>query len=144
MTSISFDVISTPAPQGGSRAVNTKQGVRLISTGGVKLKDWRGDVTAAARTAAQNLDAPLDGTLDLTVEFRFPMPKSRPKKVRAVGWAWKTTAPDLDKLLRSTGDALKVAGLIVDDARICLITAGKIETVGWTGATITVTNSEAV
>ena len=44
--------------------------------------------------------------------------------------------PDLDKLLRSTGDALTTSGLIADDARIVAITAEKVETTGWCGAEV--------
>jgi Holliday junction resolvase RusA-like endonuclease len=46
--------------------------------------------------------------------------------------------PDLDKLIRTVGDALKVGGLIADDARICRLTADKRDVVGWTGATIAI------
>ena len=67
------------------------------------------------------------------------MPKSRPKKVRERGYAPKTTAPDLDKLVRAVCDALQAGGLITSDARIATLTARKREVVGWTGATITLT-----
>lgn len=85
----------------------------------------------------------LDGPLKLTVEFRLRMPASRPARVRRVGRAWHTVTPDLDKLVRSTCDALTTGGLIADDARICQLAAEKIEVVdGWLGATITLTRLE--
>ena len=64
------------------------------------------------------------------------MPKSRRAAVRQAGIASKTTAPDLDKLIRSTGDALTTSGLIRDDALICSVHASKLEVVGWAGAVI--------
>ena len=66
------------------------------------------------------------------------MPKSRPAAARRRGWAHKTTAPDLDKLLRAVGDSLQAGGLIADDAAIASITATKIETTSWTGAVVTI------
>ena len=47
---------------------------------------------------------------------------------------------DIDKLLRSTFDALKDGGLIVDDSRIVAVAAGKVEVPApeWTGAMISI------
>lgn len=133
---ISFRVHGIPAPQAGSRAVPTKQGARLITTGGTNLKAWRNDVSASAQAAAL-LYGTLRGPLAITVVFRFPMPKSRPKKLREIGSWWKVTAPDTDKLLRSLGDSLKAGGLIADDALIASWHATKVEVwEQWTGAEI--------
>lgn len=135
-----FDVIGLPAPQGSKSAV-ARGGRAIVIEGSSKAQrerhgNWRSAVAEAARRAAAA--TPLDGPLHIDVTFRFPMPASRPKKIRAGGWAPKTSAPDLDKLLRATGDALTASGLIADDARICRIEASKWETTGWTGATIIV------
>ena len=133
---IRFTVMGIPAPQGGSRPVGTAQGPRLITTGGVGLKTWRADVSAeAARQAVRH--GCLTLPLSVTAIFRFPMPKSRPAKLRAVGIAPKTTAPDLDKLCRALGDALTVGGLIGDDARIVEWQAQKVEVwQEWTGVLV--------
>lgn len=40
-------------------------------------------------------------------------------------------------IYRAVADALTASGLIVDDARICEVSARKVEVVGWTGAIIT-------
>jgi Holliday junction resolvase RusA-like endonuclease len=66
------------------------------------------------------------------------MPASRPVAMRRAGQGPKTTAPDLDKLVRSVGDALTEGGLIRDDARICAVHATKSEVQGWSGAVITI------
>lgn len=142
MTSITFVVHGVPAPQAGSRAVPTARGARLISTGGAGLQAWRNDVAAAAAVQAEE-HGMLDGPMKVTVWFRFPMPKSRPKWKRATHGQWKTTAPDTDKLLRSLGDSLKAGGLIADDALIASWTACKVEVwEQWTGADITINTLE--
>ena len=135
MTSVTFEVFGVPAPQGSKRHVG--HGVMVESS--KALPSWRDAVTWAARAAAQRygVTAPLGGPLSLDVEFRFPMPKARPKAARDVGRAWRTATPDLDKLVRAVFDALTASGLIVDDARICEVSARKVEVVGWTGAIIT-------
>jgi crossover junction endodeoxyribonuclease RusA len=132
MAQVTFEVVGLPAPQGSKRHVGN--GV-MIETGRGH-RPWRAAVAAAAREHAP--DVPLDGPLQLVVHFRFPMPASRPAKVRSVGQAPKTTAPDLDKLIRSVGDALTEGGLIRDDARICALHATKSEVQGWSGAVITI------
>ena len=98
-------------------------------------------MSAAAKTARSRLPGtePLDGPLGLSVEFRFPMPAARKRAVRAAGKAWKTTAPDIDKLLRCLCDGLSAGGLIVDDARFCAVEVTKIEVTTWTGAIVSLT-----
>jgi Holliday junction resolvase RusA-like endonuclease len=130
---ISFEVVGSPAAQGSKKHVGNGVMVEM----GKNHKPWRAAVASAARDAIDGR-APLDGPLVLSVEFRFPMPASRPKKVRELGRAPKVSAPDTDKLIRSVGDALKDGGLVTDDARFWLVTASKVEVTGWTGATIVV------
>jgi Holliday junction resolvase RusA-like endonuclease len=128
---ITFDVIGLPAPQGSKRHVGN--GVMIESS--KALKPWRDSVAAAAREVADDVGM-LDGPLHLAVDFRFPMPKSRPKAAHQAGVAAKITAPDIDKLLRGVADALKVGGLIKDDALIYSVRCRKWEVTGWTGAIV--------
>lgn len=131
---ISFNVIGVPVQQGSKRHVG---GGRMIESAGTRHRDWRHAVAVEARRVADDLDdAPLDGPWCLSVQFRFPMPASRPKRNRDAGAAWKTSAPDLDKLIRSIGDSLESSGLIRNDARIGMVVASKIETTSWSGAVI--------
>jgi len=132
-----FEVIGLPAAQGSKRHVGN--GVMVEMAKG--HKPWRAAVAAAARDVAPA--EPITGPLILEVDFRFAMPKSRPAAVRHRGWGPKTTAPDLDKLVRSVGDALTAGGLIRDDALICMVAASKTEVDGWTGATIRLRRWEA-
>lgn len=141
MTTISFDVVGTPAPQGSKTRMPNGAMVEGRSTAQRQgHAHWRSAVAQAARAAmaAQGLTGPLGGPLTLYVNFRFTMPKSRKKAAREAGIDLKTSAPDLDKLIRSTGDALKEGGMIVDDALFANISAVKYEVTGWTGAQITV------
>ena len=141
MSRVTFDVYGSAQPQGSKSLMPNGA---MLEGGTAELRanrrNWRSAVAAAAADALadQLAGRQMDGPLSLDVVFRFPMPASRPKAVRAWGWAWKTTAPDTDKLLRSVGDSLTASGLIRDDARIASIEGVKIEVAdGWTGATIT-------
>lgn len=133
---VTFDVVGIPMPQGSMKAFSAAGKARMKPSGGAGFAAWRNAVSDAAKRIADQRDAPMDGPLLLTAEFRFPLPASRPKRLRDAGIAAKTTAPDIDKLLRCLGDALTASGLIADDARISEVRAIKIETTGWTGATI--------
>ena len=131
---MAFDVVGIPVQQGSKRHVG---GGRMIESGGIRHREWRHAVATEARNVAATIDgAPLDGPLLLSVVFRFPMPASRPKRLQDAGTIRKTTAPDLDKLIRSVGDSLTDSGLIRDDARIGMVIASKVEVVDWCGAII--------
>jgi Holliday junction resolvase RusA-like endonuclease len=82
------------------------------------LKTWREDVKAAA-VDAMNGRIPFEGPVELLVTFVLVKPKS-------VKRVWPFVRPDLDKLLRSTGDALTSAGVYGDDSQLVKITAQKL------------------
>lgn len=129
---IAFTVIGDPAPQGSKRHVG--HGVMIESS--KRVKPWR-EAVAAAAFAARDGRPPLDGPLALTVTFYLPKPASLSKRVTSLGPFRK---PDIDKLIRSTLDAITTAGAIADDARIVRIVAEKRFTpvAGHAGAEITV------
>lgn len=106
-----------PAPQGSKRHVG---GGRLVESS-KKVEPWRRAVAAAARAAQNRGWEPMDGALAVEIEFWLPRPKGHPKTIRTepIG------PPDLDKLCRSTFDALTQSGTIHDDARIVRLTADK-------------------
>ena len=140
-----FDVHGIPSPQGSKVAFNDRAGnarMKEDSSGGLKL--WRSAVADVAR-AQRGAQPALDEPLYVSIEFRFPMPKSRPAAVRAAGIAWKANKPDIDKTTRATYDALVHAGLIADDSLIVLDHHRKVEVwQQWTGATIAVHRLPAV
>ena len=105
-----------------------------------KHKSWRAAVADAARAAVEShgLVEPMDGALHLDVTFRFQVTKGRLRQCQQAGSLPKVSAPDLDKLLRALGDALKDGGLVRDDARFASIAATKVEVDGWQGAVVSV------
>jgi Holliday junction resolvase RusA-like endonuclease len=80
-------------------------------------------VSACASQALRRLPAPerrlLTAGVRLTVAFYLPRPKSLPRRVTA-----HVKAPDLDKLVRSVGDALTRV-VFADDAQVVDLVAMK-------------------
>lgn len=119
-----------PAPQGSKNAVPIYRGrgANRVFTGRVaqvesskeKVDQWREDVRSACLQIWRG-KAPLDGPLELDVEFVRKRPASAPKSRTPAA----TTAPDLSKLVRSTEDAITSAGVWVDDARVVVTVSRK-------------------
>lgn len=63
----------------------------------------------------------LGGPVEVTIVFTLHKPLSAPKKRRT----WPSKRPDLDKLVRSTFDALGAAGVWRDDAQVVELHAHK-------------------
>lgn len=112
---LSFWVPGIPAPQGSKKHVG---GGRMVESS-KKVKPWRKAVHEAARAAQPAGFRAFDGPVAVTYEFWMPRPTTYPKTWRVL--PHKT--PDLDKLLRSTNDALTSSGTIQDDGRIVIITS---------------------
>lgn len=106
---LSIQVNGIPAPQGSKRHVG--RGILIESS--KKVKPWREDVRAAAIDAAGDGWEPLEGAVEVWVTFYLPQPKTLPKRVY-----FPIKRPDLDKLARSTMDALTSAGIYIDDSRV--------------------------
>lgn len=114
-----FDVAGEPAPQGSKRHVG--HGIMIESS--KKVKPWR---EAVAWAAAEHLNGRvrpvIEGPVELAITFYFARPTSGKARKRA----GPSVKPDLDKLIRSTLDALKTSGLYEDDARVVKIEAEKL------------------
>ena len=63
---------------------------------------------------------PIDGPVSVKVAFTLPKPKSARKG------AVPSKKPDLDKLVRSTFDALTDAGVWRDDSQVVSLQASKV------------------
>lgn len=136
MTSFGFRVFGIPAPQGSKiPGVSSKTGKMFVrEQSGKTLAPWRDSVKRAALTArgldpdtgVPLADAPQILTIEgaIRVSVRFYMP--RPASVKIAKRPHPIVAPDLDKLVRGMGDALKQAGVYKDDAQICSINATKV------------------
>jgi len=121
---IHIDVLGMPAPQGSKRHVG--RGIMVESS--TKVGPWREAVVAAA-TNQGHANRMMTGPVTVDVSFYFPRPKGH---YRASG-ALKDTAPfthstkpDIDKVLRSTLDALVQAGVIADDSHVQAVEARKL------------------
>lgn len=113
-----------PAPQGSKRHVG--RGVMIESS--KKVKPWRDAV--AAETS--KLDFEHMPHVRVTAWFLLPRPKSHFRQGRYAGLLKPTAPPypakypDLDKLCRSTLDALRMGGAYRDDAQVVKLHAFKL------------------
>ncbi len=126
-----FSVVGSPQTAGSKSALpkRRKDGslyVNVVDGGTPELRQrkasWRSDVVNAAKdfmdeTSHESMRdgrwEKLDGAVEIELVFRLDRPAAAKKR------RWPFVKPDLGKLVRSTEDALKVAGIYSDDARIC-------------------------
>lgn len=118
-------VHGTPAPQ-GSKSVG-RYGQMYESSR--LLKPWRDAVTSAATIAIRRTPGfqTFTGPVRVRAKFFFARPKSHYRTGRfsheLKPWAplFVFTKPDIEKLLRSTHDALTAAGVWRDDALVVAV-----------------------
>jgi Holliday junction resolvase RusA-like endonuclease len=102
VTCINFFVPGLPQPQGSKRGFVSANGKVNMVESAAGVKPWRSDVKVFA---AEAMRGPLiTGPVFLHCDFVMKRPASTPK-TRPTPPA--TKKPDLDKLLRAIGDALK-------------------------------------
>lgn len=118
-----FRVEGTPAPQGSkSLGRNRRTGKAIQYESSKKVKPWRLAVSVQAKIAIKPLGGRPrnrieDGPIRVDILFKMRKP---PKTFRSRPYI----PPDLDKLIRSTLDAL--SGILYrDDEQVCEITARK-------------------
>lgn len=129
----SFDVNGFPGPQGSKE----RRGNGALVESSRRVKPWRSDVKAAAELAIDHPGlAPwrtLTEPTHITVIFRFRRPKSHYRTGRnahllrdnAPTYPVSRAYGDIDKLARSTLDALTAAGVLVDDSLVYSLLAKK-------------------
>jgi crossover junction endodeoxyribonuclease RusA len=119
MRSVTFTVIGIAQPQGSTKAFVPKGWTRPIVTSDNPLnKGWRQCVAEQAQQVAA--EGQFLGPVAMFVRFSLPRPASLPRRVVA-----HVKAPDLDKLVRSVGDAL-TGVLYRDDAQVVELRARKV------------------
>lgn len=136
---IAFHVAGIPGAQGSKRHVGNG---RLIESSR-KVGPWRSDVHAAALRAIAAWQDQNAGGADAWQPFTGPVSVracfdiARPQHHYGTGrhhWVLRPGAPDyvtsrgagdLDKLLRSTFDALTAAGVWLDDSQVAQVEATK-------------------
>lgn len=151
---LTINVTGIPAPQGSKRGFyNPGLGRVQMVESSKKVKPWRQDVQAgvaetlallADGTIASTADIPLTGPLIIAITFYLPRPGyhygtgKNAGTLKANAPSYVDKKPDVDKLVRSTLDGLKEAGLYRDDAQVAQITAVKRYADAATGARIAV------
>lgn len=139
---LTIEVHGFPTPQGSKKAwVNQHTGraqMREQTSG--RLNNWRQDVKAAAfqaiadREGTGNPFAIIGEPVAVETVFRFPRPKAHYRTGRnahllrddAPTYPANRTVGDIEKLLRSTHDALTTAGVWIDDALVADVHAVKV------------------
>lgn len=118
-----------PAPQGSKRHVGNG---RIIEAS-PHLKAWRHAVTLAAIDATHHNPWMPPPAAEIRAVFALPRPRAHYRangQLRPNAPEYVTTRPDIDKLQRSTLDALVDAGVLSDDATVASITAVKMYATG--------------
>lgn len=111
-------VAGVPSPQGSKNAF--KRGSKIVLVESSKaLPEWRRRLVEAFKPFEGLTTQPgYENGATVTVEFYLPRPKSVKRNL-------PITKPDLDKLIRSVGDALEIAGVIDGDSKIVQWSARK-------------------
>jgi Holliday junction resolvase RusA-like endonuclease len=128
-------VLGTPAPQGSKRALHHSKTGRIVTieSGHERVQSWREAVKAAAFESRDQWDdrTPFPGPLVVEMTFTLNRPKHHWRTgrnahlLRDAAPSHPATKPDIDKLQRSTLDALKDAGIYRDDSQVVDIHAAK-------------------
>lgn len=146
---LEIHVVGVPAPQGSKKGFIAGGRAVVVDTNQPRLRTWREDVKHAALGAIElhtlpDPWQPLTGPVELDVTFLMPRPKHHFRTgkhahlLRDNAPAAPAGKPDVDKLLRSSLDALTAAGLYRDDAQVVTLTGRKVYTLGHPGAVINV------
>lgn len=112
-----FFAKGTPVAQGSKNAYLRGGKVALVESSKT-LPKWRKTVTQAAKQAHEG--EPVDGPVEISLEFAMPRPKAWGKKRQDP----MIQRPDTDKLIRAVFDA--ITGVVVhDDSQFTRVKAFK-------------------
>ncbi|MFH2084931.1 MAG: RusA family crossover junction endodeoxyribonuclease [Candidatus Omnitrophota bacterium] len=121
---IEYFVPGVPKPGGSKKGFYNKHLNRvMIVDACAGNKTWRDSVKFATLEAYSGPQ--LNGPLSLSVTFKMPRPQGHFCTGKNAGVLkhnapyWHTKRPDRTKLLRSTEDAIKDSGIVVDDTIFC-------------------------
>lgn len=113
---ITIYVLGEPAPQGSKRHIGNGRMIEASK----KVAPWRAAVKEAAALHVQKQGfKPYEGPVIVDIEFYLPKPKTVNRLLPHV-------RPDLDKLIRSTFDALTSSGIWKDDCQAVEVRAKKL------------------
>lgn len=107
-----------------------------------KKREYQNALKSAIANSQGLPPKPLDKPLALIITYFFPAPKkhtSTKKKAAEFeargNWAFKTSSPDMDNLMKAVADAMNKV-VFVDDSRVCDTRLRKFETSGTPGIEI--------
>lgn len=149
MSVIHFDVLGTATPQGSKKAYVRGGRAILVEERKAGIDLWRGSVVRAACQALQGRQG-FTGPVAVDVEFRFTRPKGHWRTGRNAHLLRDGADPypptkDIDKLQRSTFDAITTARVWRDDALVVDVHARKVwADHGRPGATIAIRDATPV
>jgi len=103
MSCIEFFVPGIPQPQGSKRGFVSANGKVSMVESAAGVKPWRSDVKVFAAQEMKGKEL-FTGPVRMRCDFVMKRPMSTPKRPPTPP---ATKKPDLDKLLRAIGDALK-------------------------------------
>jgi len=123
---LELHVLENPRPMGEVKAFSIGGVARVVHARPKELRAWQGAVTAEA-VDAMGGRPPLDSPVQVTVTFFLTRPSGHTGKKGLLPSAprYPKSRPDLDHYIRSTLDALTLAGVFRDDARVVRIVAAK-------------------
>lgn len=125
---VAITVYGTPAPQGSKRGFVAGGRAVVVDDNKPALRNWRQDVKAAALETRSSMSRQ---PVEVSVTFFLARPKGHYGTGRNAGTVrgsaprHPAVKPDLDKLLRSTLDGLKEAGIYDDDAQVVIVAGVK-------------------
>lgn len=130
ISTIRFQVSGQPAPQGSKRYIGKGRMIEMSK----KVRPWRDAVCMAASSAMHKdgINTPLEVPIALQIVFLILRPKSHygkgshAERVKDSAPKVPASTPDLDKLVRSTCDALTDAGIWKDDSQVVSLYARKV------------------
>lgn len=130
-----FDVLGTPAAQGSKAFKGMRNGHAVMVESSKRVGPWRENVAAAAWYGLGGMPPePLfRGAVTVFAMFYFARPRVHFRTGKnchllrdGAPRFYHDKQPDIDKVLRSTLDALTEAGIWVDDARVVEVVARKL------------------
>lgn len=107
MTSYRLRVYGEPAPQGSKRAYVVNGRAVLVESSSARVKEWRRIVEFSFLAVTE----PITGPARVEIEFIMPRPKAMKRTEPHI------KRPDLDKIVRSTLDAITSAKAWRDDSQ---------------------------
>lgn len=117
-------ITGLPVPQGSKRVV----GGILLDSNRERLRPWRDSVAYQVGQAVPH-DWPYDWAYRVRLSFTFVRPKSHLKRdgslTASAPW-YKSSRPDLDKLVRAVLDSCTDAGVWHDDCQVVGLDAVKL------------------